>query len=201
MVKGILDISMELKRIRETVLRVSVALSLLLVDFPLLGQGAASEEYRAKAKYLSNFPSFIEWPEDAWPTGKGPFLICVLGEFRFGTSLAEVTRGATVHEKRVEIKWVRKGQELHKCQILFVSESERTRYGQVLEALRGERVLTVGETTEFLEAGGVVSFSRRGEAIQFDVNLGEANRAHLKISSRMLALARCVVHAAEAAKS
>jgi HPt (histidine-containing phosphotransfer) domain-containing protein len=62
-------------------------------------------------------------------------------------------------------------------------------------------VLTIGETPEYLDAGGIVSLSMREEAIQFDVNLVAANKAHLKISSRLLALARHVVNQTEAAKS
>jgi hypothetical protein len=62
-------------------------------------------------------------------------------------------------------------------------------------------VLTVGETPEFLAAGGILSFSSQQGAIQFDVNLEAANKARLKISSRLLALARHIVNDAEAAKS
>jgi hypothetical protein len=85
--------------------------------------------------------------------------------------------------------------------MLFVSHSEQKRYGQVLQAVRGKMMFTVGETPEFIDAGGMVSLSVQGESIQFDVNLGEANKAHLKISSHMLVLARRVVNQAEAAKS
>jgi hypothetical protein len=60
-------------------------------------------------------------------------------------------------------------------------------------------VLTVGETAEFLDAGGIVTFTMQQETLQFDVNLDGASRVHLKISSHMLALARRVVHKTEAA--
>jgi hypothetical protein len=46
-----------------------------------------------------------------------------------------------------------------------------------------------------------LSFSSQQGAIQFDVNLEAANKARLKISSRLLALARHIVNDAEAAKS
>jgi hypothetical protein len=62
-------------------------------------------------------------------------------------------------------------------------------------------VFTVGETPEFLDAGGMVSFASQDEFLRFDVNLGEANKAHLQISSRLLTLARRVVNPAESAKS
>lgn len=185
----------------ELTLSLVVAMSLLCLPPTLQAQASTEPEYRAKASFLSKFPSFIEWPADALPPAHAPFLICVFGDFPFGTSLAEKTRGTAIHERRVEIRWIRKEQELKSCQILFVSRSEQKRYGQVLERVRSQGVLTVGETAEFLDAGGIVSFTMQQQALQFDVNLDGANKVHLRISSQMLALARRVVHKTEAAKT
>ena len=165
----------------------------------LQAQASAAAEYRAKAHFLSKFPFFVEWPEHVLPTA-APFLICVYGDFSFGTSLAEKTRDTAIHERSVEIRWVRKEQELKSCQILFVSRSEQRRYSHVLEAVRTHGVLTVGETAEFLDAGGIVSLTMLQEGLQFDVNLDGANKVRLRISAQMLALARRVVYKAEGAK-
>ena len=185
----------------DVMLRLGMALSLLFLSPTFQAQTSSSQEYHAKAHFLSKFPIFIEWPENALPAGHAPFLICVFGDFLFGSSLAEKTRGTAVHERRIEVRWVRKHQELKSCQILFVSRSEQKRYGQVLEAVRGQGVLTVGETAEFLDAGGIVSFAMQQEMLQFDVNLDGASKARLKISSQMLALARRVVITLEPAKT
>lgn len=101
----------------------------------------------------------------------------------------------------MEVRWVRKSQDLSACQVVFVSRSEKKDYNRALDAVRGRMILTVGETPEFLDAGGIVSFSGQENAIQFDVNMGAAKAAQLKISSRLLALARRVVNVAEVAKS
>jgi hypothetical protein len=182
-------------------LHVGIALSLFLVSLPLPAQSLTALEYRAKANYLANFPSFVEWPPESLPPGEAPFLVCVFGEFSFGTSLAEIARGAIVQKRHLEIRWIRRVQELSSCQVLFVSRSEQKRYNLLLDAVRGLMVFTVGETPEFLGAGGILCFSSQQGTIQFDVNLEAANKAHLKISSRLLALARHVVNQAEAAKS
>jgi hypothetical protein len=181
--------------------RVGLALTLVLGSLPLRAQNRIPAEYVAKANYLANFASFVEWSPQALPAGKSPFLVCVFGDFSFGTSLAESTRGALFQERRVEIRWVRKPQDLPACQIVFVSRSEKKDYNRALDAVRGRMVLTVGETPEFLDAGGILSFSGQQGAIQFDVNLGAAKAAQLKLSSRLLVLARRVVNQTEAAKS
>jgi YfiR/HmsC-like len=180
-------------------LPLGVALSLLLFSLPVAALNSTASEYHAMANYMANFPSFVEWPAEALPSGKVPLLVCALGDYSFGTSLAESTRRVSVH--RLEIRRVHKSQELSACQILFVSRSEQKRYNQALDAVRGRTILTVGETPEFLDAGGVLSFSSEQGIVQSDVNLDAANKAHLKISSRLLALARRVVNQTEAAKS
>ncbi len=176
-------------------------MSFLLGPLPFPAQDSAALEYRAKANYLAKFPSFVEWPVSALPSPASPFLLYVFGEYPFGISLAEFTRGATIQQRRIEIRWIHKEQDLHACQILFVSHSEQKRYRQVLAVVSGQMVLTVGETPGFLDAGGILCFSMQQRVLQFEVDLDEANRAHLKISSRLLALARHVVSRAEAAKS
>jgi len=188
------------RQLADVVLSLGITLSLLFLPPPFQAQTSTSVEYHAKAHFLSKFPIFIEWPDDALPPAHAPFLICVFGDFSFGTSLAENTRGTAIHERRVEIRWIRKEQELKSCQILFVSHSEQKRYSQVLESVRSQGVLNVGETAEFLDAGGIVSFTMQQQTLQFDVNLDGANKVHLRIGSQMLALARRVVQKTEAAK-
>lgn len=177
-----------------------MTLCLLLYPPALEAQLQNDVEYRSKASFLSKFPLFVDWPEGALPPGNSPFLICVFGDYSFGLSLAEMTRGINIHEKRLEARWVHKEQELRVCQIVFVSRSERKKYSQILEALRTRAVLTVGETPEFLDAGGIVTFSVQQSTLMFDVNLAGANRTHLKVRAQLLALAHRVVNQEQAAK-
>ncbi|HEY4818354.1 MAG TPA: YfiR family protein [Candidatus Acidoferrum sp.] len=186
----------------RVVLVVTVVCLLACATLPVwsIPESAASE-YRSKANFLATFPSFVEWPESAFSSAQSPFTICVRGDFSFGTSLAELTRGASPHGRRVEVRWVHKDQELRDCHIAFVSRSEAKRYAKLLQALEGATVLTVGETEGFLGAGGSISFSFEHDTLQFEVNLVASDTAHLRISSRLLALARHVVNRTEAAKS
>jgi YfiR/HmsC-like len=72
-----------------------------------------------------------------------------MGNFLFGTSLAELTRKATVNGHRVEVKWIRKEQDLPGCQLIFVGRSEAKHYDKVLEAVKNSISLAVGEIRIF----------------------------------------------------
>jgi hypothetical protein len=177
------------------------SVSVLFNPLPLPAQNQANSEYRTKANYIAKFPSFVEWPPDAISPGQASFLICVLGDYPFGISLSELTGGRTFRNHRFEVRWLHNPLESRPCHLLFIGKSERKRYTQLLDNVRGQMVLTVGETPEFLDAGGIIAFSMPGETLQFDVNLAAANKAHLRISSQLLTLARHVLNPTEAAKS
>lgn len=175
-------------------------MALMLSATIIVAQRSVSTEYQNKAAFLSQFPNFIEWPEGAFSGAKSPFAICVFGEFSFGTTLAQATRNEMFHGRRLEVRWVRKIPEVRACQILFVSRSETTRYAQVLAAVANAQVLTVGETADFLNAGGAVCFLFEKETLRFEINLATASGAGLTVSSRLLSLARRVLGSPEAAK-
>jgi uncharacterized protein DUF4154 len=158
-----------------------------------------SARHEAKAKFLAAAAEFVEWPASTFPTPATPFELCVYGDFSFGISLAELTRTAQINGHRIEVKWVRKDEELSGCQLLFVSRSAAKRYEKVLGSLRNATTLTIGEGPEFLPAGGMLSVEMGPTGLAFDVNLDAVSSGHLKISSQMLSLARRIVRRTESA--
>jgi YfiR/HmsC-like len=190
-------------RAKSTVAALATAFSLLTLGSPSVtfAQESVPSEYRSKASFLTTFPSFVDWPDGAFASSSAPFIVCVLGDFRFGTTLAEVSRESLPHGRRFSVRWVRNDQQLRGCHILFVSSSELPRYAKVIALVQGASTFTVGETAGFLAAGGMLSMSFEHEVIQFEINLASAKEAHFHVSSRLLALARHVVDSTESTKS
>ena len=62
----------------------------------------------------------------------------------------------------------------------------------MIDRLRGLPVLTVGESEGFAAQGGCVNFYIEANKIRFEVNLQAAKQQHLRISAKLLALARIV---------
>jgi len=185
--------------------RTSLALMVICGPPPSLvsakAQGSRQAEYHDKANFISTFPGYVEWPNDAFPSEHAPLLICVLGSYPFGTSLAELTQSEVVRGRPVQVRWIRAEQGLRSCHILFVSHSEEKCYARILQSVQGAPVLTVGETPGFLDAGGAVNFLFHHDTLRFEVNLAAAGEAHLKISSRLLVLATRVINKLESGKS
>jgi len=146
-------------------------------------------EYQVKAAFLYNFAKFVEWPPDALPNEHSPIVIGILGEDPFGHVLDETVLGKSVNGHELQVTRAKAVQDLKGCQIIFVSSSERKRLPEILANLRGADVLTVGDTEGFAPSGGIIQFTLRENRVRLMVNVEAAERARLKISSRLLALA------------
>jgi len=168
-------------------------LLVLLAAFSLGAQNPSdarqqSLQYRIKAAFLLNFTKFVDWPPAEWPDSRA-FAICILGDDPLGLALEKITAGETVNGRKLNV--LRIDESFRKpCQVLFVSKSEKD-YSQILaNAQRG--VLTVGEEDVFLHNGGMIAFVVENRQVRFDVDLTPAAKAGLKISSKLLNVARSV---------
>jgi hypothetical protein len=82
---------------------------------------------------------------------------------------------------------------MRKCHLLFVCKSEDEHLKEITEAVKDCNVLTVGETENFLDAGGIIRFIKEGEKVAFQVNLIAAKKAGIRVSSQVLRLAKRVI--------
>lgn len=169
----------------------------LLMDCALfpqvaLGQTDSAGEYELKAAMLYHLTLFVEWPPSAYPNSEAPTILCILGRDPFGNALTSVVSGQPAARRRVEVRHMQNANEVRTCQVLYIGSSEKKNIVQVLSALRGASVLTVGEMAQFATRGGMIQFSLEEKQVRFDINLDEASQADLKISSKLLTLSRIV---------
>lgn len=157
-------------------------------SFPLYSAAADALEYDVKAAFLLNFTKFISWPPTAFATADAPFLICILGDDPFGRSIDQVIEGESVQGHRIAVARLRPDD--HKsCQLLYISDK---RMPSTPLADAGPGVLTVGEGDDFIHQGGIVAFVVDHHHVRFDINLKAADNAGLKLSSKLLSVARLV---------
>jgi hypothetical protein len=149
--------------------------------------------YRTEANFLAHFASFVDWPEGAFSDIHAPVHLCLFADVDFGNSLQELTKEVMPKRRHVDVRSVKTIEQARACHILFIGRDDAKKYGAILNLIRDLPVLTVGETPDFLDAGGIVNFVF-AETLQIDINLGAADRAHLKIRSPLAALARRVIN-------
>ncbi|MFQ5656776.1 MAG: YfiR family protein [Candidatus Methylomirabilales bacterium] len=154
-------------------------------------QSASLREYQIKAAFLYNFVKFVEWPAEALPPPSVTMNVCVLGDDPFGVALDSI-EGKTVKGRILEVKRFKTVQALEPCHVLFISSSEKKRLARIVETLKGSSVLTVGEMDRFAERGGIINLIITKNRVRFEINEGAAERAGLKISSKLLKLAEVV---------
>lgn len=168
---------------------VSAAAGAALAGAPEAGRAS---EYQVKAAVLLNFAKFVEWPAAAFDSPSAPVVFGVMGQDPFGKVLPDVLRNNTVRGRPLAVRYVGTPDEAHGCHLLFIADSERSRMARTIAAV-GPGILTVGETEQFAERGGIVELTLDAGRVRFTINQAAAERASLRFSSKLLSLAR-VIH-------
>lgn len=150
-------------------------------------------EYEVKAAFLYNFAKFVKWPDDA--PARPAFVVTVLGDDPFGPVLDRTFAGKTILDMPVEVRRATSLAVAREAHLLFVSASEGPRLDEVMAALEGSAVLTVGDAADFVDRGGMLAFRLRDDVVRFEVNLDRVGRARLRMSSQLIKLAQRVIPA------
>lgn len=146
-----------------------------------------SLEYNVKAAFLLNFTKFVEWPSSAFPSADSPLTICIIGNDPFGRTIDQIVEGESVNGHRIVVERPRNDQQ-KSCQVLYFATDANTSTLNVTSPA----VLTVGEGDDFIHRGGVIGFVVDSRHVRFDINLKAATGAGLKLSSKLLSVARSV---------
>jgi hypothetical protein len=159
---------------------------------PRAAPAEAPSESDVKAAMLYNFAKFVEWPAEAFPSADAPFVIAVLGNDPLGPALERLLVGKTVAGRAIRIRRWRKARERGACQMLFVSATEQVELKRLLSDVGQQPVLTVADMPEFAAQGGMIGLVVEDNRLRFEINTDGTERAHLKVSSRLLSLAHIV---------
>jgi hypothetical protein len=157
-----------------------------------MAQEISADEYQLKAAILYNLAQYIDWPASAYASPESPIVYCILGRDPFGAYLRDISAKQSVRGHPFEIRHVRNDKAIRDCHLLYISSSERKSIAGVLANLNAASVLTVADMSQFAAHGGMIEFSLEEKRVRFDVNLEAATQTNVKISARLLALAKIV---------
>jgi hypothetical protein len=151
--------------------------------------GAADE---VKAAYLYRFVAYIEWPETAFATRDGPLVIGVAGADPLMAELSRALAGRSAHGRPLVARRLAAGDPTEGVHMLYVGDAAMLRSPWV-QRLRDRPMLIVSESPQGLENGSALNFVLVDDRLRFEASLRATERAGLKVSSRLLALAQRIV--------
>lgn len=150
-------------------------------------------DVQVKAAFLYKFGAYVEWPTQAFPEPSTPFTIGVLGADAVAEELEQITAGRTVHDRPVAVRKLKRGEPLGGLHVLFVGQAESGWLAKSLAAAKAQPLLVVTESGDGVPNGSIINFVPVDNKLRFDIALAAAERMQLRISARLLAVARKVV--------
>lgn len=164
-----------------------------LAGTPARGQeGRSAGEYQIKAAYLYKFLAFTEWPARAFDGRDAPLVIGVLGAQPLALELGQAVAGRAVDGHAVVVRELQGGDATVGLHVLFIGRAAARKGADMIGAAKGQALLIVSESYDAPPAGVAINFVVVDDRVRFDVAPGVAEQSGLKISARLLAVARKV---------
>lgn len=155
----------------------------------LMSQSSFASEYQVKAVFLFNFSHFVDWPESAFDNPYSTFVIGIIGDDPFGPYLAAAVEQERIGSHIIRVERYRSIQEITKCHILYIGSKDPEEIKHILAAAKGHKILTVGDTPNFIRFGGMIRFYTEQGRIRLNINNTLARQTGLRISSKLLRVA------------
>ena len=150
-------------------------------------QAAPTKEDKVKTAIIYKLTKFIVWPKR-----KQALTICILGEGSINIEMNRINHKNSMG-RRLSITHKDPNAPFEKlCDALYIHNTDSSIVSKVIEKLKGKPVLTISDSRNFAEKGGVVGLSRKGKRINFSINQTSANAAGLTINSQLLGLAKII---------
>jgi hypothetical protein len=168
--------------------------SLALVMTCIAAPGTAADrsfgpatDVAVKAAFLYNFVKFTEWP--ALPAGAA-IVLCVVGDEGIAAALAETVREQNISGHPLDVRRAQDSTTWRNCHLLFIAEAEAQRSASGLDGIKTLPVLTVSDAKSFSLSGGIIELYIEDGRMRFAINVDAAERSGLRLSSRLLGLAK-----------
>jgi hypothetical protein len=167
-------------------------LTLLIATAPCIVDAQLSPEQNVKAAFVVNFAMFTEWPDTTFADTGEPIVIGVAGDETLRRTIEHFAKGKLLSGRAVKTRNIKNADDAAEIHLLFIGGMTGSRTADILSALDGLPVLTVGETAGFCAEGGMIAFLLERDRLRFEIRFDTTEHAGLKISSRVLALAKTV---------
>jgi hypothetical protein len=169
----------------ERALSLLVLLLAAIAGVSVAAAGAADRHAQMTAAYVFNFMKFVAWPAQA---PADVLEICFLGAPDVRDALAAATADKDIRARRVIVRSIENTERAERCQVIYVdSQAANNALPLGLQA-----ALTIGDATDFTREGGMIRLYTESNRLRFVVNVDNAKRAGIEVSSNLLKLATSI---------
>jgi len=146
---------------------------------------------RLKLSYTLHFISMIQWEKTDGP--RREITVCSFPETRFGRQMLTVFEEKAIAGQPVRTRGLAlNNPQLASCDLLFIPESLAAFAPSLLERTSSAPMLTISDINGFVGKGGIIGFVIEGDRLRFDIDAQLASRQGIRISAKLLELARQV---------
>ncbi|MGN8108994.1 YfiR family protein [Paraburkholderia sp. 22098] len=142
-----------------------------------------------EAAYIFNFAQFTDWP--AGRSADNLLSVCVDQESPLGQALAKLD-GKRSGKQGWRVRPLPRTEKAADCHLVVLTGS--TPLSAAVKALlTSDAPVVIVSEVDTTEQGWVIRLVRDGDHLKFDINVSEASRRHITLSSKLMRLARTVL--------
>jgi hypothetical protein len=179
---------------RELLLAIVLLAGLGVQSVSAADEPASPPERAVKAAYLYKFLAYVEWPVGMFAEPESPFVIGVVQADDIAMELASVVASRSVNGRTIQVRRMRENDAPAGIHMLFIGRGDRAHVAQAagLAYQQPRPPLVVTESEGALDTGSMINLVLSEGRVRFEVSLDNAERAGLKLSSRLLSVAQQV---------
>lgn len=144
---------------------------------------AETEISNARALFIYNFLSHIQWPEESLGTN---FILGVIGNTTTYDYLLKYTEQRKIGKRGIEVKKYHSANEVNNCQVLLVAQNKNNEMPSIKQKLNGKSCLIVGEKAGSTKDGAVIDFNIINGRLRYRIDENNAKNHNLFIGSSLL---------------
>jgi YfiR/HmsC-like len=154
------------------------------------GVALSAEAYRedvVKAAFLYRFTGYVEWPSQALQDDY--FTIAVMGGESVADELGKLVTQHSVRNLPIRVRSIAAAKQALDAQVLYIGSHYTGDVRALIQSLATTPILIVTDNPRGLDNGATLNFMLVDRRVRFEVSLPSANRAGIKVSSELLAVA------------
>ncbi|MFZ6643069.1 YfiR family protein [Undibacterium sp. TC4M20W] len=171
-------------------------LSFLVICTAWSVRAEVPQERNIKAAFIAKFIGYIDFPVAEAGSAEMHLVIGVLGADDVAADLTRQVTGRSINGRTVTVKTIAPREKLDGLHILFIGVAESDSAEKPLRNAAALGILSITEFDSGMRLGSVINFRMVDDRVRFEVSLPAAEKAGLKLSSRLLSVAYLVQKAA-----